>query len=232
MRSLCVWLMWALSVQSPAKLFPVDEAPNDTALENTRSALLEAVRVRNASAFMSMVSQDVSKNGMDVGGWEALNRTLGRPLEGSGVLREWDRVATALALGGAFTTTRGRKFGRREFCAPYVYAAFPKNVPDHLNGETRPWVIVKKEVQVRERPGGGTVTATLSYDLVRADGPELRGPDGELWQEVEVDEKVLGFVPSVAIRNPEGYHVCLANEGGRWMVSTLGDTGALAAGRF
>ena len=37
----------------------------------------------------------------------------------------WAHLESALALGGSFTTTRGRVEQRREFCAPYDLQHLP-----------------------------------------------------------------------------------------------------------
>ena len=60
-------------------------------------------------------------------------------------------LVEALSLGGTFTTTRGSIAGERQFCAPYVYSAFPKDYTDR-DKEGDPSVLIQKNVAVRARP--------------------------------------------------------------------------------
>jgi hypothetical protein len=131
-------------------------------------------------------------------------------------------MEAALALGGVFTTTRGAERGRREFCAPYVYAAYPSELPQELQGETLPWVILGNEVPVHARPDArSSVIQRLSYSLVFANGPAVAGgSNGSTWQEVELG-KTVGYVDRSMLRSPTDYYVCMAKFGENWLITDI-----------
>jgi hypothetical protein len=77
-----------------------------------------------------------------------------------------EQLVAALSLGGSFTTTRGSVPGERQFCAPYVYSAFPADYTER-DREGNPSVLIEKDVDVRSRPDDrAQVVAHLSYHLV------------------------------------------------------------------
>jgi hypothetical protein len=56
-----------------------------------------------------------------------------------------------LSLGGSFTASGSAQPGRREFCAPYVYSAFPTTLPPWIGGENLPWAVIREQTPVYER---------------------------------------------------------------------------------
>jgi hypothetical protein len=224
----------ASPIATPPKLMPVDEARKEPALAGVRDEVLAAVRARDARRVMSFVSPAVVLDGAAQKGdanWRSLDRALANPRQ-----EDWRRLEDSLALGGAFTTKRGANKGRREFCAPYVFAAFPEHLPLALRGlERSPWVIVDKHVEVHSSADESSrVIASLSYSIVPANGGEYRDPHdaARTWQAINVSAGEDGFVDSRKIRNPEGYHVCFAKEGGSWLISSIAQRSAPGARRL
>jgi hypothetical protein len=134
----------------------------------------------------------------------------------------WRQFVDALRLGGAFTTTRGTVAGRREFCAPYVYSAFPEDIPNSIGALELPWAIVRSNTPVYAAPSkSAKVVGRLGYALVEfldyfPPGVVSAGDPG--WVHVTVTESRRGFVVGDAARSPEDWHVCLAREPDGWRI--------------
>ena len=135
----------------------------------------------------------------------------------------WREFAAVLSLGGAFTTTRGAVRGRQEFCAPYVYAAFPEALPVWIGGEQLPWVVTKANTKVYTRTSTSSrVVATLNPSIVEkldALPPGVVKSGDEGWVLVAVTHTLRGFVRGSAAQSPDDWHVCLAKEADGWRIS-------------
>lgn len=191
--------------------FPlVDEAKQEPEFAAFRAGLLVAVKNRDPKAIAEAMSPALRDR----------QRGLFVPPFINTIAYETER---ALALGGSFTTTRGAVFGRREFCAPYVYSAFPNVLPDALEGEVDPWAIIDAHVPVRaqRRPTAGVI-AYLSWELVRASGWLDADPESRRrWAEVTLPDGRHGYVPEGKIQPPDDYHVCFAKIDGRWLMTAF-----------
>jgi hypothetical protein len=204
------------------RLMPTDEAAQDPALMTVRQQVLAAAKNRNARSLMFYVSSRVMLEGVMAEGdanWRALDRVLADKDDSN-----WTEIPRALNLGGAFTTTRGAVLGRREFCAPYPYAALPERVPDAVLGERPPWVITEKDVEVHSSPDlRSAVLGRLSYSMVQANGAERRDARDAsvVWQTINLPDEKEGFVVASTIWFPGGYHVCFARDGGQWTISAI-----------
>lgn len=130
-------------------------------------------------------------------------------------------TARILSLGGSFTTTRGAVPGRREFCAPYVYSAFPNELPSAIEGEADPWAIVGAHVPGRAQPRPtARVLTNLSWELVKAGGWLDRDPQRRLqWARVDLLDGRRGYVQEGQIRAATDYHVCFARIDGHWLMT-------------
>jgi hypothetical protein len=135
----------------------------------------------------------------------------------------WKELEDLLSLGGTFTTTRGGRAGRREFCAPYTYSAYPKPPPRHLTGETDPWVVLGDNVLVRlQRSTAAPIIGRLSYNIIPAVGGFDPDPKtGARWVAVELPNDREGWVLAEHIRDPEDYRACFAFVAGRWEMTLL-----------
>jgi hypothetical protein len=137
---------------------------------------------------------------------------------------DWAHLDRALSLGGAFTTTRGAVEGRREFCAPYVFArsATHADVPEIVQGEGLPWAIVTRQVAVHAKPDlKSAVLGYVSYVLVQADNLNAYDPaDPQVrWQVLYLPGDQVAYVRAETIQDPQGPSVCFAKVSGQWMVS-------------
>lgn len=206
------------TVQLPTlgSVLPVDEARQEPGLAAVRDRVFAAAKARDARTVMSFASQRLKlgdSGDVDDRSRRRFGEILSRPED-----EAWGGLEGALSLGGAFTKTRGAVEGRREFCAPYVYAAFPSDIV----AEGTPWVILDKDVAVHAAPNRkSAVIGTLSYAIVQAPGNQRHDPldYNTVWETIASDDKEA-FVLASKIRDPEAYHVCFANEGG-WVISAF-----------
>jgi hypothetical protein len=221
--------LWTATTAIP-RLPPMDEAASDKDLTRTRAELLSAVRERHGEAVMRFVSADVLVESTESGStsWNILANALssGTPGEKRDASDHayWKGLESALTLGGAFTTTRGAVLRRREFCAPYVYAAMPEPaaLPESVRGEV-PLGHWSRGTSKRATPSSdGRLVMRLSYALLQAPGAERQDASGKRWQSIELANDTEAFVPADAIWNPESYHVCFAKVQDRWLVSAFG----------
>jgi hypothetical protein len=183
--------------------FPfVDEAVRDPELRAFRDQLQRDLKVSNLTALAEAMVPSLRSD------WEGSLPTIAY------------QAQRALALGGAFTMTRGAVRGRREFCAPYVYAALPNDVPAAIDDEGVPWAIVGDHVPMRAQPQPtARVTAYLSWELVKT-GTWYDDPQRHLlWAQVHLPDGRAGWVQEAQIRNATDYHVCFAKIDGRWLMT-------------
>lgn len=196
---------------------PVDEARLDPGFKAFRDRFIAAVKARDVSVVLKLMSPQLRSK---------LESWLSRPRSdfiGGAEQVDWGEFDRLLALGGSFTTWRGAVDGRREFCAPYVYSAYPSRIPAPIEGENDPWVIIKAHVPVRAEPSlKARVVTYLSYELVKADG--WLGPDQEnglQWAEVALLNGREGYVREGDIRDPTDYHACFAKVDGQWLMTAF-----------
>jgi hypothetical protein len=207
-------------------LAAVDEAGREPSLRGVRQTVLKAVAERDVDALVSIVSAKARNEG------SLLSAEWLRSVFTDPNFEWWSQLRDALTHGGAFTTSRGAVDGRREFCAPYAYAAFPSEIPAVVHGERPPYVVIGKNVAVHAKPDARSrVLARLSHVLVQAPGAEY--PDktvrGRVWKAIEYpDSETEGFILASQIRDPEGFHVCFAPEGGQWRISEMQSHGVVA----
>ena len=135
-----------------------------------------------------------------------------------------------LSLGGRFTTSRGAQPGRREFCAPYTYSAYPSQLNSIVeamaghddNPESDPWVILGERVPVLERPtASAPVVGYLSHTLVIPSRAESPGSPRVRWREIFMPDGQTGWIPAEQIRNPADYHACFARIDGQWRMTAF-----------
>jgi hypothetical protein len=198
-------------------LLPVDQAPSDSALLRVRNALLEALRAHDFDRAMTFVADDVIYESEKGSNKPAVKSSL-RYSVGNGTLAE--ELERALELGGSFTTTRGTVKGERQFCAPYVYSAFPSGFDRLEPRDYYPSVIIAKNVPVRAGPSFQTrVIRRLSYDLVYVvPVGAVKDDSGAEWRRLDGPKGLKGFVPAETVRDPEDYHVCFASRPNGWQI--------------
>lgn len=192
---------------------PVDEAARSPSFVRFRQLFIAAVGAHDAAAVLAMTEQTIRRD---------FQNSLPEPGRASDPSDStWTHLKDLLALGGAFTTNRGVKRGRDEFCAPYVYSSYPYPLPDALSGGLDPWVILTDSAAVRLAPSlTAPVVASLDHQLVKAMAgkiPSRPGP-GPTWAVVQLPSIDEGYVLDTEIRSPDDYHACFAEIDGEWMM--------------
>jgi hypothetical protein len=217
--SVAVWTIVAavaaVTAAATARFRPVDEAPLEPPLVAVRAAAIESLRARDVERLLDLVDESVETN--DQG--QAPKAGIRFVFDAARA----DRVIEALSLGGSFTFTRGSTEGERQFCAPYVYSAFPSEYPRLPNRDDEPWAVIAKDVAVKTRPApSAAVIAHVGYQLVWVAPAGVLSPrDGSSWREIELTGGRAGFVPARTVRSPGDYHVCFANRTGRWKIVAM-----------
>lgn len=209
-----------------ARLLPKDESGQAVGLRNFLDSLRSAVKDRDVTFILSASEWPVRQR-FEFG--------LARPASASGgqEAADWAGLEGVLALGGAFTTTRGAVAGRKEYCAPYVYSAYPttpeligmiERMPGHNeNPEGEPWAVVGARVPVFKDPTPSSAVIThLSYDLVIVDESRTVGTPSQLWHRVFTPRDGLGWLSGAQLRRPRDFRVCFAELNGTWRIVSVG----------
>jgi hypothetical protein len=196
-------------------LRPVDEAPLEPPLVAARASAIESLRARDVDRFLDVVDEDVDTIEKGQSPKAGIRFMFDAALA--------DHAIAALSLGGSFTSSRGSTRGERQFCAPYVYSAFPSEYPRLPHRDDEPWAVVAKNVAVKAKPARSAQTiGRVGYQLVWvAPGGALSAPDRSSWHEIELTGGHSGYVPAETVRDPADYHVCFANRTGRWKIVAI-----------
>lgn len=203
-------------VKEAGKLYPVDEAPVDTAFFVFREELIDAVEEKNIFAIMEAVDDDIkagfgSENGIAAfaGAWEleSEEKTKQSPL--------WDVLADVLNGGGAFQD------GRQRFVAPYVYAAWP----DEYDAFTHA-AVTGAGVRLRSEPSlSSRIITMVSHDIVEFLGEENKTEtiDGETypWIHLRTLDGTEGYLWGKFVERPIGYRAGFEKRDGVWKMVFL-----------
>jgi hypothetical protein len=200
------------------QLMPIDEATTDPSLLAFRTVLLAAARAGDQHRVSNLMTPRLQS--------QLPERFI----------HVYD-LSRLLALGGSFTTTRGSVHGRREFCAPYVYSAFPKlyNLPDGLSnrlGDGDAWVVLQARVPVKKEPTVLSLTLRyFSYEIVSVGGDDVpdRHSPGPRWVQIYLPGRVVGYVDSTVVRRTYDYAACFAKFEGQWRMTLFDRRPPLAA---
>jgi hypothetical protein len=216
----------ALGSQKPLFLPPVDEAKQDVSFARFREELRAAVKRRDVKYVLASTLPNLVyayKYG-ELEGREALASDL--PDDQDRLPRispTWTLLERALDLGGAFSTTHGAQYGRREFCAPYYYATLPQahKLPSDLLGLVEgnpPVVILGRNVPVRANSEPtSAVIGRLSYQVV-----PFVGNANEQVVSVLLRRDTTGWVERrLAGVIEQDYHACFARVDGNWRMSVF-----------
>lgn len=198
------------------RLLPVDEAASDPSFQEFRESLLAAVRARDDAALIRHVAPDVFLS-------------FGGPEQGAGAFRTewklwmetspaWRELETILTHGGAF---REIGPGRRQFCAPYVYAVFPDDL------QRIDLAVLTPDAPLRAEPrDDAAVIRNLEYEIVSPSlfqPPELNADDGSVaeWLKVETTDGVTGYVREWNVRSPRQFRACFEMRDGAWQLTAF-----------
>lgn len=190
------------------KLYPIDEAIQNTDFEKFRDELVDAAQRRDLDFLKEHTDDNV-------------RYTFGENDTIEGFLREWHldsnpeesefwgELIQVLELGGTFD-------GREGFTAPYVYSQFPEDIDafQHV-------VIVDEKVKVYAQPDiKSEIQGTLTYSIVRLLEPDAQPRTEEggsgLWLKVQTFSGHSGFILAKYARSPIGYRARWKNVNGTW----------------
>ncbi len=191
---------------------PVDQGEQDNSFAAFRTKFLASVSSRDAVVVTEGMEPSLRT---DLSG----SFTAPRSEFGGREHEVWGELEQLLALGGAFTTTRGAVKGRREFCAPYVFTEYPQPPPEDLRYEGHPWVILRPRVPVRATAmDAARGLGELSHDLVKVTGETDTNSGKPRWRQIITPGGEVGWVAAADIRDPQDPHACFAKIGERWVM--------------
>lgn len=192
------------------ELRPVDEASQQADFFTFRAHLQAAIARRDATAVLSIVSDEI-RNTLGPGddGIDGFRR-LWRPESPDSEL--WQTLGSTLALGGTFE-------GHDMFVAPYIFSRWPGpfSAFEHV-------AIVGARVRVRARPDPNSDTlAVLSFAVVPlARDTRLTADEERQWTSVRLRDGRVGYVASRYARSAANYRAVFSRVGDGWqMVSFI-----------
>src|SRR5215203_3485385 len=146
-----------------AKLYPLDEGPQDSSFAGFRNKLLKAAKDHDVAFLLSILHPQIINNSDGERGVKEFKDQWKLDQPDS---RIWETLATVVSMGGSFRVNDGQN----EFCAPYVTSQWP-NVVSQLPKSADPLdyeVIIEKDVALRSDPNpNAPVVTSLSYDVVK-----------------------------------------------------------------
>lgn len=206
-------------VYEAGKIYPVDEAPKDTAFFVFREQLLNTVRRHEVFALMDVIHPEIK---VDFGGgsgvadfvsaWE-----LDSP-EKAKNSRVWNILERVLENGGTFED------GGKVFVAPYVYATWPQDF------DAFEYVaITGSGVRLRSAPNLRSQTLTMvSYDIVKrietSPVEETIGGETYPWEKIQMpgEDGKEGFVYGKYVTSSIDYRAGFERQGnGKWLMTFL-----------
>jgi len=202
-------------VREEGKLYPVDQAPRDTAFFVLREQLLEAVRQQNIFPIMEALHPEVKVSFGSEHGPEGFIEIWGlQSEEQTAQSNLWPILERVLNGGGVFQN------GGKTFIAPYVFATWP----DSEDAFDRA-AITGAGVRVRSQPNlQSRIITSLSYhivEFVQRTDQELT-IDGEThhWMKIKTPDGQDGFVWGKYVASPIGYRAGFERQpDGQWLMT-------------
>ena len=189
-----------------AKLYPVDEAVQDSSLMLFRLRLIEALVTRDTAFVYAHLAPEVKVGFGDADGPDSF-KAIWQPEDPDS--RFWPTMAGIIGAGGVYDANPGYSDAEATFIAPYYFSAFP----DEYDGFEYA-VIVGERVRVRSAPNTDSeILAALSYDIVR-----LIRPPSEGWVQIELADGKEGFMAAPYVKSPIGYRAGFEKVNGRWQM--------------
>lgn len=203
-----------VQIKEQDKLYPVDEAPLDTAFYVFRQQLLQAVRQHDVFALLDAVAKDIQVSGATEPGVAGLVSHYGLTTEAADTLPIWPILKDMLELGGTFSPDQS------VFTTPYYAATWP----DRYSREDYA-AIAGSGVRIRDAPNlNSTIVKTVSYDLVKflkpTDKTQEIGGERHPWVEIELSGGQTGFVYGKFIGRPNDYRARFEQTGPQQWVMT------------
>ena len=189
-----------------AKLYPVDEAVQDSSLMLFRLRLIEALVERDTAFVYTHLAPEVKVSFGDADGLESF-KMLWQPEAPDS--KFWITMAGIIGAGGIYDGSPDYSDAEATFVAPYYFSAFP----DDYDGFEYA-VVVGERVRVRSAPNTESdILAALSYDIVRLVRPPTDG-----WAQIELADGSEGFMASQYLKSPIGYPAGFEKVNGRWRI--------------
>ena len=199
------------------RLEPVDEAARDSSWVSFRNQLLNAVAARDRNYVMSILAKDV-RPGLEAPRGPAEFRKRWEIDDEKSAL--WRLLRSALFLGAAYVQ---RENGRRELCAPYLLAKWPKDLDPFAHG-----AVIAREVLVKVEPSSSSATVqVIGYDIVAVADWEIADKAADVaqrWVKITVKQGE-GYIPEEQIRSPIEHAACFVKSNGQWRMTGLAPGG-------
>lgn len=199
------------------KLYPVDEAPLDTAFFVFRENLRIAVIDKNIFGVMETVDENIKVGSGSEEGLAAFATTWGLETEEKTQQSElWSVLKETLSKGGTFDNNR------RRFVAPYVFSSWPDNYDATTHA-----AITGAGVRLRDAPSLNSRTKTMvSHDIVELlqITNQTETIDGEThpWIHIKTLDGTEGYVWGKFVERPTGYRAGFERDGEeRWKMVLL-----------
>lgn len=202
-------------IREEGKLYPVDEAPRDTAFFVFREKLKQALDRRDVFHLMDIIHPDIK---VSFGGeqgvadfvtvWE-----LDKP-ERANQSQIWDALGRVLRNGGTFSN------GGRTFIAPYIFSTWPDTYDAFEYG-----ALTGSGVRLRTQPSLQSQTRKLvSYDVVQvletSDQQETIGGETHPWYKIKLADETEGYVYGKFLASSIDYRAGFEQQNnGRWMMT-------------
>jgi hypothetical protein len=191
----------AIEVPSRKLIPPGDDAKRDATLVAFLSNLRQVLQRRDRNGLLALLAPDIDIGRADVNGPSAFFTAWGLT----------DPETSVYGVLGQILSIRGAWVEER-FCAPYVSALYPKDVP-RANHQ----VILDPNVKLRaEASDKAAVVATLSYEIVEVVKGDFQ------WPRVRTVAGKEGYVPLAYLYSPNAYYACFARDpAGAWKLQML-----------
>lgn len=202
-------------VKEEGKLYPVDEAPLDTAFFVFREQLKRTVAGKDVFGLLDVTAKDIKVGFGAEAGFDDFVVMWGLDSKQPDTLRIWKLLGRLLAEGGTFSDNRAA------FTAPYYFSTWPGQY-DPVDYGT----IAGAGVRLRESPSlNSRILKTISHDIItileEAREEEIGG-ETYPWMQVELLSGTQGYVFGKFVGDPVGYRVGFEKKtGGRWRMSFL-----------
>ena len=191
-------------------LAPVDQASVDPSFELFRREFIAALNARDRKFVEGIVDPEILVSfGPDSGARAFLDRWhLTNPADPF-----WQTMLATVSLGGEFVSPQ-------QFCAPYVYTAFPDDLDaaDHF-------VVIVREAPLRSAPDATAgIVRVLSYNIVKraeSGGGAPKAGSTPPWVRVIAGNGPPGYVSSSDVRSPVDYRACFDRKGSGWKLTAF-----------
>jgi hypothetical protein len=195
------------------KLYPVDEAPLDTAFFVFRQQLLDKIDEKDVFGLLDAVAEDVEVDGAKTQGMAGFVSHFQLDSKTPDTLAIWDVLGRTLREGGAFSD-KGKRFE-----APYYIATWPASEYPPEQYVT----ITGTGVRMRNSPGlNGQILTTLSYNpivkLVSYEAEEEIGGALHPWVQIALENGTKGYVFGQFVGSPLGPKLTFARTANRWQL--------------